>query len=50
MINRFWIMYVAPFRSFTFFTEPDYVSICAVMSIPFSMNIYALVLMCMRGG
>jgi hypothetical protein len=37
-------------RSITFFTKSDYVSICAVMYIPFSINIYALVLMCMRGG
>jgi len=49
-MNGFWIMCVAPFRSFTFFTESDYVSICAVVCVPFSMYIYALVLMCMCGG
>jgi hypothetical protein len=37
-MNRFWIMCVAPFRSFTFFTESDYVSICAVMYIPSLKN------------
>jgi hypothetical protein len=51
-MNRFRVMCVAPFHSFIFFTETDYVyvSICAVTYVPFSTYIYALILMCMRGG
>jgi hypothetical protein len=47
-MNRFRVMCVAAFRSFIFFTETDYVSICTVTYVPFSMYIYVLVSMCMR--
>jgi hypothetical protein len=53
-MNKFWIMYVAPFCSFISLLLIIWcghgMSISAFMYIPFSMYIYALVLMCMHGG
>jgi hypothetical protein len=49
-MDGFRVMCVPPLHSFMSFTESKYVSICAFTYVPFSMYMYALVLMRMRDG